>query len=403
MSQALRLYRNAYSGLSPSTWLLSFVMLVNRCGTMVVPFMTLYLTESKHVSLGKAGLVMAIFGAGAVCGGFIGGRLTDKIGFYFIQLYALVGGGLMFILLGKIDSYPLICVTTFFLSVVNESFRPANATAIAHYSKEENRTRSYSLNRLAINLGWALGGTIGGFLASHNYHLLFWVDGISNITAAALLWLFLAPSKNTATVQKIVRHSETEVVRSAYKDRVYIIFILLTIIFAFCFFQLFSTVPLFYKEQLRLDESFIGIVMGINGVLIACFEMVTVYSLEGKRHNLYYIVYGVIMIALSYAVFNLLHNGYVVAVASVLLATVGEIFSMPFMNSFWTSRCVPENRGQYAGLYTVAWSIAQIAGMGAGPWLAQQFGFAVLWWCIAGLCLFAAVAFKWLSLNEDIF
>lgn len=363
---------------------------------MVVPFMTLYLTESKHVSLGKAGLVMAIFGLGAVCGGFIGGKLTDKTGFYFIQLYALLGGGLMFILLGRIDSYPLICVATFFLSVVNESFRPANATAIAHYSKEENRTRSYSLNRLAINLGWALGGTIGGFLASHNYHLLFWVDGLSNITAAVLLWLFLAPSKNTATVQKVIHRSDKKAVRSAYKDRVYIIFIVLTVLLAFCFFQLFSTVPLFYKEQLHLDESFIGIVMGINGVLIACFEMVTVYSLEGKRDNLYYIFYGVALIAISYLVFNLIDNGYVVAIVSVLFATVGEIFSMPFMNSFWTSRSVPENRGQYAGLYTVAWSVAQIAGMGAGPWLAQQFGFNALWWFITGLCLVAAVAFRWL-------
>lgn len=372
-------------------------MLVNRCGTMVVPFMTLYLTESKHVSLGKAGLVMAIFGMGAVCGGFIGGKLTDKVGFYFIQLYALLGGGLMFILLGRVNSYPLICVTTFFLSVINESFRPANATAIAHYSKEENRTRSYSLNRLAINLGWALGGTIGGFLASHNYHLLFWVDGLSNITAAILLWLFLAPSKNTATKQKIAPHRGNTPLRSAYQDRVYIIFILLTIIFAFCFFQLFSTVPLFYKEQLHLDESFIGIVMGINGVLIACFEMVTVYSLEGKRQNLYYIVYGVALIALSYGVFNFLHNGYLIAIISVLLATVGEIFSMPFMNSFWTSRSAAENRGQYAGLYTIAWSIAQIAGMGAGPWLAQQFSFTTLWWLITGLCLTCAAAFRWLG------
>jgi len=368
---------------------------------MVVPFMTLYLTESKHVSLGKAGLVMAIFGMGAVCGGFIGGKLTDKIGFYFIQLYALLGGGLMFIFLGRIDSYPLICVATFFLSVVNESFRPANATAIAHYSKEENRTRSYSLNRLAVNLGWALGGTIGGFLASHNYHLLFWVDGLSNITAAILLWLFLAPSKNTATKQEIATHRNNTQLRSAYQDRVYIIFILLTILFACCFFQLFSTVPLFYKEQLHLDESFIGIVMGINGMLIACFEMVTVYSLEGKRRNLYYIFYGVVLIAASYGVFNLWHNGYVVAIVSVLLATVGEIFSMPFMNSFWTSRCVPENRGQYAGLYTVAWSVAQIAGMGAGPWLAQQFGFKMLWWLVASLCLACAAAFKWLGYKEN--
>ena len=70
------------------------VMLVNRAGTMVVPFMTLYLTEAKHYPIGKAGMVMAVFGAGAVCGGFIGGRLTDKLGFYNIQLSGFMTGNI---------------------------------------------------------------------------------------------------------------------------------------------------------------------------------------------------------------------------------------------------------------------------------------------------------------------
>src|SRR5450631_1460222 len=95
-------------------------------------------------------------------------------------------------------SFPLIGGVTFALSLVNEAFRPANSTAIAHYSKEENRTRSYSLNRLAINLGWAAGGAIGGVLASINYHLLFWVDGVTNILAMILLRYFLAPLSTTA-------------------------------------------------------------------------------------------------------------------------------------------------------------------------------------------------------------
>lgn len=109
-----------------------------------------------------------------------------------------VGGGIMFILLGQMRSYPLICIFTFALSVVNEAFRPANAAAIAWYSNPANRIRSYSLNRLAINLGWAAGGALGGFIASYDYSLLFWVDGFTNILAAILLRLFLSPAKAAA-------------------------------------------------------------------------------------------------------------------------------------------------------------------------------------------------------------
>ena len=127
-------------------------------------------------------------------GAWLGGWLTDRLGFYPVQLATLLGGGILFIVLGQAKTFPLICTVTFLVSFVNEAFRPANSTAIAFYSKTENRTRSYSLNRLAINLGWALGSGLGGFLAHINYELLFWVDGITNIAAAIVMWLFLKTS-----------------------------------------------------------------------------------------------------------------------------------------------------------------------------------------------------------------
>src|SRR4030095_607276 len=78
-------YKNAYSGLSRSTWLLSIVMLINRSGTMVVPFLTLYLISMGY-SVAEAGFVFAFFGLGAFSGAFVGGKLTDKIGFYPVQI-----------------------------------------------------------------------------------------------------------------------------------------------------------------------------------------------------------------------------------------------------------------------------------------------------------------------------
>lgn len=74
ISRTLSLYKKAYGGLSPGTWWLSLVMLVNRCGTMVVPFMTMYLTQHYGVSIARAGLVMSLFGLGAVTGALIGGE-----------------------------------------------------------------------------------------------------------------------------------------------------------------------------------------------------------------------------------------------------------------------------------------------------------------------------------------
>src|SRR5690242_2351230 len=96
---AFSLYKKAYGGLSSGTWWLSLVMLVNRMGTMVIPFMTIYLTQKFGVSIAKAGFVMSVFGLGAIAGALIGGKLVDRIGYYYVQLAALAGGGVMFIVL----------------------------------------------------------------------------------------------------------------------------------------------------------------------------------------------------------------------------------------------------------------------------------------------------------------
>jgi len=284
--------------------------------------------------------------------------------------------------------------------MVNEAFRPANAVAIVHYSSPENRTRSYSLNRLAVNLGWAAGGTLGGIIAAHNYKLLFWVDGFTNMFAAALLYFVLDPSKNTASRQQKPANKDASV--SVYKDHGYLFFIILQIIFATCFFQMFTILPVFYKTQLNLSETFIGVNMAMNGLIIGLVEMVIVFKLEGRRPYLHYITFGVLLVGLSYVLLNTSFlAGASLALLAMLVVTIGEIFSMPFMNSYWIKRTTDENRGQYAALFTVAWSSAQIIGPSLGGQVVEQWGYPTLWWITGGTCLLLSIIYFMMQLQEQ--
>ena len=391
INAAAKTYRNAFSGLSKETWLLSLIMLINRSGTMVVPFMTLYLTSPEMgYSIGEAGIVFGLFGAGAFCGAWLGGRLTDKIGFYPVQLFTLIAGGILFILLGQMKTYPLICTFTFLLSFVNEAFRPANSTAIAFYSKEENRTRSYALNRLAINLGWAVGSALGGFLADINYEMLFWVDGFTNIGAALLMWFVLKPVNYKPPAKAKI---EDTIIKPAYKDKTFLSFALITMLFACCFFQLFNNLPVYFNRELNFSKPFIGILLGANGVIIVLVEMVLIFKLEGKRKDMIYITFGVFLVGASFLLLNIPGAPVAVAVSMIVVVTFGEILSIPFMNSYWISRTQTSNRGQYAAFFTMAWSAAQTLGPMGGAQLAQHSGFNVLWWAVGGLSIFASLAF----------
>ncbi|MBL0131806.1 MAG: MFS transporter [Chitinophagaceae bacterium] len=391
LTATAKTYRNAYSGLSKQTWLLSLIMLINRSGTMVVPFMTLYLTSPEMgYSIGEAGIIFGLFGAGAFCGAWLGGRITDKIGFYPVQLFTLTVGGILFMVLGQMKTYPLICTFTFLLSFVNEAFRPANSTAIAFYSKEGNRTRSYALNRLAINLGWAIGSALGGFLADINYELLFWVDGFTNIGAALLMWSVLKPVNYKSPAKTKI---DDPLIQSAYKDKTYLSFALITMLFACCFFQLFNNLPVYFNKELNFSKPFIGILMAANGVIIVLVEMVLIYKLEGKRRHMIYITLGVFMVGLSFLLLNIPGAPVAIAVSMIVLVTFGEILSMPFMNSYWIARTQPSNRGQYAALYTMAWSAAQTLGPMGGAQIAEHAGFNILWWTVGGLSIIASLSF----------
>ena len=393
----LSLYRNAYSGLTKRIWLLSVVMLINRIGTMVLAFMTLYCSHLGY-TLQQGGLVVAIYGIGSVTGAFIGGKISDKFGFYYTQFAALFFGGILFIILGQMNTYLSICICTFFLSTVNESFRPANATAIAHYSSNENRTQSFSLVRLAINLGFSAGTAIGGFLASINYKLLFWADGVTSMSAGILLLIILPKVSLAQQHSLVVSGNISGAKTSPYRDKKFLYFLFFIILFAVCFFQLFTTVPIFFKQELALDEFRIGVVMAFNGIMIALFEMVLVFKLEGKRTYLVLMRYGTILMGISFLLLNLpLASGFAIAMIALTVLTVAEMISMPFMNSYYISRSSEQSRGQYAGLYTMAWSVAQVIGGTAGTALADRLGFSNLWLIIFVVCIIAASGYYWLE------
>jgi predicted MFS family arabinose efflux permease len=393
----ISLYRNAFGGLSRQVWLLALVMFINRCGGMVIAFMTLYLTQKLGFSITEAGFVMVVFGIGSILGTFIGGKLTDKIGYFPIQLWSLFLGGIMFLLISQTQNYYIICTFIFLLSAFGEAYRPANTASIAAFSSPETFTRSVSLIRLAINLGWSIGPVIGGFLASRDYKLLFWADGLTNIGAAILVLSFLRGTRRQKADNQAIK-IEINAKDSVYRDRKYLVFLALTTLYAIAFYQLFTIGPVFYKEICKLSEIQIGYILGLNGLLVAFIEMILVYKIEGRFPKLYLISFGASLVVVNYVIFLFTHN-YAWLIVGIVFATFSEIFAMPFMNSFSIGRSKLHNRGQYSALHSMTWSVAQISAPLIGTQTIAHFGFDALWYILGSFGIISAVGFR--ILNED--
>lgn len=397
ISRSLRLYRDAYRGLSAPVWLLGGVMLINRSGTMVLPYLTLYLTQHLHYSVTEAGVVMAVYGSGALAGTFLGGKLSDRFGFYPVQFYSLLVSGFFLILLQVAQNFYVLCGVVFVYTLLGDAFRPAVSSAVAYYSVPENRTRAYSLNRLAINLGWSLGGGLGGYLAGIDYRLLFWVDGVTCIVAAVVLRAYLPPPTHDLPISPDTPVL-TETGSTPYRDRFFLVFIAVTILFAIGFWQLFSMLPLYFKQFLHLSESQIGLLMTMNGLMIVFTEMPLVYAIEKRyaHRKVRIIGTGVLLVGFSYILLNT-GSWATLAIITVFFNTLGEMLAMPFMLSFTVEQSTPKNRGQYLALYSMAYAVAQISAPAFGSQVVAGLGFPTLWVLVLGICLVSAGGFWWLS------
>lgn len=396
LQKTITLYRNAYGGMSREIWLLAAVMFINRSGTMVIPFMSVYLTQSLHFSLSDAGLVVSCAGAGGILGVYLGGKLTDRFGHYYVQLTSLALGGMMFFVLMQMRTFPTLCVTIFFLSLVGEAFRPANSASIAFYAKPENLTRSYALNRLAINLGWSIGPALGGVFATVGYQYLFITDGLTNLSAALFLALLIKnrTQKQNSETQEAV---STIAVKSAFRDGIFMRFMVFTVLFSVSFMTFFSIVPVFWKTELKINEFYIGLLLAGNGLLVVAIEMLLIYRIEQLRSRLTYIRWGVLFCGLTYLLFFIFKGMIWVLPLAVVTITISEMLAMPFMNSFTIERSTQQNRGQYSALYSMCYSISQVVAPALGGLIAARYGFYTLWLGIAGLTLISYWGFKMLE------
>ncbi|MEZ5002852.1 MAG: MFS transporter [Chitinophagales bacterium] len=392
-------YIDTFKGLRKEVWFLAFVTFVNRAGTMVIPFLVLYLSEDLKFSKPQVGWILTSFGFGSLAGSWLGGKLTDKLGYYKVMFVSLLATGFGLIGLQYFTSFESFLIGIFIIMVIADTFRPANFTAITVYSKPENRTRSITLIRLAINLGFSFGPAAGGFIiVNMGYGGLFWVDGLTCIAGALLIVFLLHPKevKSTAETSLQLANERSQSV-PAHKDSFYMLFLFILFLVGVVFMQLFSTLPLYYKEVHLLNEKTIGWLMALNGILIFVLEMPLVSFFEGRRFGkLSVLQYAILLLGASYFVL-ILDAWFIVVIISVVLITLGEMLAFPFANAFAMNWAPKARSGEYLGMFTMTFSLAHIVGPNLGVQMADKYGYDMCWIAMAIISVIALFLMKYLK------
>ena len=398
MKRYARIYLDSYRGLSKPSWMLSAVMLINRIGAMVLPFLGIYMVAELKFTLSQTGVVLSCFGVGAMAGSALGGWLTDRVGHFRVQVTSIFLSVPVFFVLPLFKEVWSLAIGVFVLSTITETFRPANSVSISVYAKPENITRSFSLNRMALNLGFSIGPAIGGVLAAISYKLLFYGNGITAGLAGLLFYFYfknLPVNKNHDLVQHPGEVKKVKTGISPWRDHPFLIYCLFCCLYSVCFFQLLSTLPLFYREIHQLSEANIGLILASNGIVVFLLEMLLVQIAERKMTSSVVITLGVFLGAASFLILIIPGGNWVLFLAMFFLS-LSEILAMPFMATVTVKRGSKDRQGSYMGLNALSSSSAHVFSPLIGTFVAEHFGFSALWIGTAIVGILTAFGIRWI-------
>ena len=386
----LQRYIDNYKGFSREIWILAIITFINRAGTMVLPFLTKYLKEDLQFSYNEVGWIMVCFGFGSMLGSWLGGKLSDKIGFYKVMVFSLFSSGILFFILQFITSFWGLCFSVFAIMTIADMFRPAMFVSLGVYAKPENRTRALTLVRLAVNLGFAAGPALGGLIIMGiGYKGLFWTDSLTCIIAILIFALLVKEKKKAPT---IVPDSNTVQVLSVFKDKIFWLFLFVCFLTAVLFFQIFTTLPLYHHEMFGLTEFQSGLLLTLNGLLIFFLEMPIVSAFE--RHKISktkIMLWGSLLMAISF--FVLMITGWAgIFIFSIIFITFGEMFIFPFSNSFALSRAPKGHEGRYMALFTMSFSLAHITSSKTGMEVIDRYGYQTNWILMGTLGIISVIS-----------
>jgi len=390
----INIYTNSFKGLSEESWMLALVMLINRAGSMVLPFLGVYMTSHLHFSIENTGIVLSFFGIGSVIGSWLGGFITDRIGEYKVQYMSLLLSVPLFCLIPIFKTEIGVAAIILLQSIVSDTFRPANSVAITKYAKPENITRAFSLNRMAVNLGFSVGPALGGILSAISYNFLFYSNALAALLAGILYISFFYKRNKLAKVKitKVKEAIEVKKENSPYKDGKFLIYCFFCLLFSMCFFQLFSTLTIFYKDVAKLSQENIGYILGYSGFLIVLLEMGFVQIAEKYFNLAFTMLFGTFICGIAYAMMAFDYS-IITLVISMTVLCIGEIWTLPFMSTITAKRSGKNNKGAYMGLNGISFSAAFIITPYLGTLLAEKFGFNALWIGTGVLATFIAIAF----------
>ena len=386
--------KDTYNEFPRTFWTLVGAAFIDRLGgTMIFPFFALYVTWKFNVGMTQAGVLLAIFSIAGLVGSMIGGALTDKFGRRGMVLFGLVFSALSSVSMGLVNELSHFYMLAVVVGSLSNIAGPAHQAMVADMLPEETRTEGFGMLRVAGNLAWIFGPTIGGFVAGRSYLMLFILDAITSLITAYIVFRSIPETKpeESAAEQKKTLAQTFVGYRTVLADRLYLIYLLVSMLMLIAYQQMYHTLSVYLRDSHGVPERGYGALLSIDAALVVLLQF-WVTRRVSNRPPMIMMAAGTALYMVGLAMFGFV-SAYWLFIVAILLLTFGEMVVMPVSQAL-AARFAPEDkRGRYMAFYSLAWAVPSTIGPWAAGLILDNYNPDWVWYAAGIACAIAVAGF----------
>lgn len=386
-----------YTGLPRSVYILFFASIVNNMGNFIGPFMTIFFTGRLHLGTEIAGFYVMVVSISGLLGSLLGGKIIDHFGRKNTAVIFQSASAFCCILCSYFSdstAVPYILIFSgFFLGIA----QPVYGTIITDVTTPDTRKAAFSLNYLALNIGFTVGPLIAGFLYKSYIKWFFLGDALTTLLSVVLVAIFVQetkPSKEkieeARSLKGYERSEEGSLMDVLLKRPSLLIFSMIAVLYFFIFSQYSFGLPLQANEVFKLNgPTVFGTLMTVNALGVTLLT-VFITSLTKNLKSEINMAIGGIFYAVGFGMLFII-NSYPMFVLSAFLWTLGEILISTNTNVYIADHTPISHRGRFNSIFPIIRKI----GFALGPFLTgiyiKYLGIRNVWPVISILSILAAL------------
>ena len=360
-------------------------------GSLIFPFLSLYVAGRFHVGMTEVGLLFGLWSASSFVGSVIGGALSDKFGRKALLLGGLVfsaGSALAMGFVTKMHTFYILAVV---VGLFSDMGHPAQQAMVADLLQGDQRAEGFSVLRVVANLAVAIGPAIGGLLASVSYLLLFILDAVTSLITAGIVLAAIPETKPEKTEgqpsESILKTLSGY--REVARDGLFLAFIAASLIMVVVYVQMYSTLSVYLNRYHDIPARGFGYMMSLNAGMVVLMQFWITRKIKGFPPMIMMVLASALY-GIGYTMFGLV-GAFWLFMLAIAIITIGEMVHIPISQAL-VARFAPDHmRGRYMAAFGLTWAFPNsVAPLLAG--LVMDNTNPDLVWYLAGILSLVAVA-----------